>query len=78
MMHDMTYQMSPTMGFLMLLGWLVFILAPLFMIWKRTGHSGWWSLLMFVPIVNFISLYVLAFKEWPILENNKKPESSND
>lgn len=43
------------------------LLAPFYMLWKRTGHSGWLCLLLFIPVVNLISLYVLAFKEWPAL-----------
>ena len=40
-------------------------------IWKRTGHSGWWGLLMMVPLVNIISLWVLAFKDWPALRGRE-------
>lgn len=43
------------------------LLAPFYQLWKRTGHSGWLCLLMLVPLVNLISLYALAFKEWPAL-----------
>lgn len=43
------------------------LLAPFYQLWKRTGHSGWLCLLMLVPLVNLVSLYVLAFKDWPAL-----------
>ena len=44
---------------------LVLAVIPYWKIWSRTGHSGAWALLMLVPIANLISLWVLAFKQWP-------------
>lgn len=38
---------------------------PLWRIVDRTGFPGVLSLLFFVPGVNLIMLYVLAFAEWP-------------
>lgn len=52
--------------------WLIFVamvaivLYPLGRILKRIGLSPFWSLLVFVPFVNLISLWVLAFSEWPV------------
>jgi hypothetical protein len=46
---------------------LVLVVVPYWKLWQRTGHSGWWALLMLVPLANLISLWVLAFKEWPAL-----------
>jgi hypothetical protein len=46
---------------------LALVVIPYWKIWQRTGHSGAWGLLMLVPFVNIISLWVLAFKEWPAL-----------
>jgi hypothetical protein len=37
-----------------------------FMIFNRTGMNPWLSLLMLVPIANFVMLIVLAFNEWPV------------
>lgn len=51
--------------FLLLIG--VLVVIPYWKIWQRTGHSGAWGLLMLVPIANLISLWVLAFKDWPAL-----------
>jgi len=49
----------------------VIIVAPFYQLWKKSGHNGWIALLMLVPFVNFIMLYVLAFKKWPVLEDRK-------
>ena len=46
---------------------LALIIVPYWKLWSRTGHSGAWALLMLVPLANIISLWVLAFKEWPAL-----------
>jgi hypothetical protein len=52
---------------LFLIALLVLVVVPYWKLWQRTGHSGWWALLMLVPLANLISLWVLAFKEWPAL-----------
>ena len=41
------------------------ILYPLGRILSRLGFSPFWSVLVFVPAVNIISLWVLAFYDWP-------------
>ncbi len=35
---------------------------------NKAGRSRWWVLLIFVPIVNFIMIWVFAFTKWPRLE----------
>lgn len=54
-------------GLIPLLIVLALLIVPYWKLWSRTGHSGAWSLLMVVPVVNLISVWVLAFKEWPAL-----------
>jgi len=39
--------------------------VPSAMILARVGHSPWWALLVFVPLVNFVALWVFAFGRWP-------------
>ncbi len=46
---------------------LALVIVPYWKLWSRTGHSGAWALFMLVPLANIISLWVLAFKEWPAL-----------
>ena len=45
--------------------WIVFLLGYVKII-SKAGYSGWWVLIMFVPIVNVIMFLVFAYKEWPI------------
>lgn len=45
---------------------LIFI-PPYVKIIRKAGFSGWWVLLLFVPVVNLIGLWVFAYSEWPNL-----------
>jgi uncharacterized membrane protein YhaH (DUF805 family) len=57
--------------------WLITLVAivaclyPYVRIVRRTGHSGWWVLTMFVPLVNFIMLWVFAFVRWPAVDDQR-------
>jgi len=62
------------MGTFSLWHWLIvlFIFGVLgFFIWiyariaRKAGFSGWWSLIMFVPLVNLAMVWVFAFVKWP-------------
>jgi uncharacterized membrane protein YhaH (DUF805 family) len=33
---------------------------------SRAGYSGWWVLVMFVPVLNVVMLLIFAYKQWPI------------
>ena len=46
-------------------------LWPIARILQKAGYSGWWCLLMFLPIVNFIMLCVFAAAKWPNLRDAK-------
>jgi len=54
--------------------WLLVIVVSLAMLYpyvriiRRTGHSGWWLITMFVPILNVIMLWVFAFVKWPAVD----------
>ena len=63
-------------GMLCMLGFIAFVLVFMITIWWRifdkTGHGGAMSLLMLLPIINFIMLLVLAFGEWPIQQEVRR------
>lgn len=47
---------------------LIIVLIPLLLfrsIAKKAGYSGWWALVMILPIVNIIMVWVFAFAKWP-------------
>lgn len=41
------------------------VVIPAWRILSRLGFSPWWSLLAFVPVVNLVALWRLAFIKWP-------------
>lgn len=51
----------------------VLVLYPTGRILSRLGLSPFWSLLAFVPILNLIGLWFLAFIDWP---GQERPTSS--
>jgi len=57
--------------------WLILILLILLIVWpvrkilRRMGFSGWWAVVMFIPVANYIGLWVLAESPWPKLEQPK-------
>ena len=61
------------MGSFSIFHWLIVIVMlalyfiPVVKILQKAGYSGWWCLIVFVPIVNIIMFYVFAFADWPAL-----------
>jgi len=47
------------------------LLIPMQQILSRAGHSRWWVLLFFVPIANWIALWIFAYGHWPTLDKPK-------
>jgi hypothetical protein len=47
---------------------LVFAVVIYWKLFSKAGYSGWLSLLMFIPLVNFGMLIFLAFSDWPVLK----------
>jgi hypothetical protein len=52
----------------MLLLAIVLFGVPVARILRRSGRSGWWTIVAFVPLLNLIGLWVFAFSRWPKLE----------
>ena len=48
---------------------LLLIISPIILfapIARKAGYSGWWSLLMIIPVVNLVMIWVFAFAKWPV------------
>jgi uncharacterized membrane protein YhaH (DUF805 family) len=59
------------MGSLSIWHWIIIIVVmavpiPVAKLLKKTGRTGWWALLYFVPILNIIFLWIWAFSAGPI------------
>jgi hypothetical protein len=57
-----------TVGPIHMLVFGIVLIIPFWQLFSKAGYSGWWSLLMIVPLVNVVTLYVLAFSPWPSLQ----------
>jgi hypothetical protein len=62
--------MAAVMPFFILV-FLIVAIIPYWFIWKKAGFSPWFSLLILVPIINIISIYVLAFSQWKVVPVNQ-------
>jgi hypothetical protein len=54
----------------------IIVVIPFWRICARVGYPPWLSLLMAIPLVNFIFLYVLAFADWPSQRGTVVPGST--
>ena len=48
----------------------IIAIIPFWRICERAGLSPWLSLLLFIPLVNIIFVYYVAFAEWPSQRGN--------
>jgi len=54
--------------------WIIVILVlvlygvPIAKILGRVGHSKWWTIVFFVPLLNIIALWVFAYSRWPSID----------
>ncbi|MBC9786219.1 hypothetical protein H1S01_17285 [Heliobacterium chlorum] len=57
-----------------LFGIIVFIISVIafWKIFSKAGFSPWMSLLMLVPVINFIAFLYLAFADWPALKGQSQ------
>jgi len=40
---------------------------------QRAGFSGWWALVIFLPVLNMLALWYFGFGHWPILRAPNTP-----
>jgi hypothetical protein len=52
-------------GLLWFIVMVAIVVYPAGRILSRMGFSPLWSIVMFIPLVNLIALWILAFTEWP-------------
>jgi len=61
-------ELSPIHWLIVLM--LVSLLIPGQQILMRAGRSRWWVFLAFVPLLNFVGLWLFAFCRWPAVDKN--------
>jgi hypothetical protein len=52
---------------------LVLFVIPAFLIIRKTGFSGWWVLLTYVPLGLPVGLWILATATWPVEQRALAP-----
>lgn len=57
------------MGSMSWIHWLIVLVTlssviPLIMIIRKAGFSAWWVILAFIPVLNFIGLWMLGCAQW--------------
>ena len=45
----------------------IIVLIPHWFIFKKAGFSPFLALLLFVPLINIVVLYVVAFSRWKVV-----------
>lgn len=56
----------------------VVYVIPFWQIFRKAGYPGPLALLMFLPVVNVVMLWYLAFSRWPVhreAEGSRQPPS---
>ena len=51
-------------------------MLPWFFIYRKAGYHPAMGCLMFIPLVNLIMMFILAFMEWPIERDLKDLRAS--
>jgi hypothetical protein len=68
---DLIMQLIP---WAVVIGFTVIYFIDSVRILKRTGYSGWWSLLILNPVVFVIFLWIFSKARWPAIEPPIKAE----
>lgn len=48
------------------------VILPFWMIFQKAGYNGALSLLMFIPLLNVLMIWFLAFSSWPVLRDKNR------
>ena len=62
------------MGSLSIWQWLfvIFLIVvmsiPIARILTRLGYSKWWTIVYFIPFVNIVGIWILAYSRWPAVD----------
>ncbi len=62
------------MGSLSIWQWLfvIFLIVvlsiPISRILTRIGYSKWWTIVYFIPFINIVGIWILAYSRWPAVD----------
>ena len=60
--------------FLVAIFWIAAVSVPIVKILQRTGHSPWWTILAFIPLLNLLALWIFAYARWPASDRLADPD----
>jgi uncharacterized membrane protein len=43
---------------------------------QKAGYTGWWVLVLIIPILNLIMFLIFAFSDWPMRSGERKVETT--
>jgi hypothetical protein len=72
MMHEWWYSHGFVIGPFGALIIAIIIVLPFWRICEKAGYPGIVALLLFVPLINLVFLYWLAFSDWPSLRRSDR------
>ena len=44
---------------------------PIARILTRIGYSKWWTIVYFIPFVNIVGIWILAYSRWPAVDRTR-------
>ena len=65
------------MGGLSIWHWLIVVFfvvvlsIPIARILRRIGYSRWWTIVYFIPFVNIVGIWILAYSRWPAVDRTR-------
>jgi hypothetical protein len=56
----------------------IVLVIPFWFIFKKAGYNPWFCLLMFLPLINILAIYFVAFAKWPVVKKLKQLQGGGD
>ena len=50
---------------------IVVMSIPIARILTRIGYSKWWTIVYFIPFVNIVGIWILAYSRWPAVDRTR-------
>ncbi|SMB80350.1 conserved hypothetical protein [Desulfonispora thiosulfatigenes DSM 11270] len=47
---------------------MVCVIIPFWQIFTKAGYPGWLCFFLFIPLINIVVLFFLAFSDWPSIK----------
>jgi uncharacterized membrane protein YhaH (DUF805 family) len=68
MEEDTLNAFNTFLGLIIIVAFIAITVVPFVRIFQKAGRTGWWAVLMLIPLINLIVLWIFAFSKWPALD----------